>query len=120
MQDNMFNMYTFYHAHKIIYLNEAHYNYRLEHIQNKNTLYSPEIWRELLIARTHFFEEHNEFITDAIRKEIFYEKNVAFAVSIMFISKTMPYKVAKKEFKLLKKTHYITNCLKTDCRTKRL
>lgn len=103
MQDNMFNMYTFYYAHKIIYLNEAHYNYRLEHIQNKNTLYSPELWRQLLLARKHFFEEHNEFITDAIKKEIFYEKNVALAVSIMFISKNMAYKEAKKEFTILKK-----------------
>ena len=103
MQDNMFNMYTFYYAHKIIYLNEAHYNYRLEHIQNKNTLYSPELWKQLLLARKHFFEEHNEFITDAIKKEIFYEKNVALAVSIMFISKNMAYKEAKKEFTILKK-----------------
>ncbi len=40
-QDNLFNMYAFYYARIICYINQPLYNYRLEHIQKYGKEYKP-------------------------------------------------------------------------------
>lgn len=72
MQDNIFNMYAFAAARKIVYLNEPLYRYRRDHIAGYQV--SPDIRRAVLEAREEFFALHPEFLTAAVQREFYYEK----------------------------------------------
>ena len=94
MQDNVFNMHAFYYARKVIYYDKALYNYRLDHIQSKNTKYEPLIWLRVLEAREGFFQKHQEVFDGVIRETCIYEKYVGLAASVLYIAKEMNYKDA--------------------------
>lgn len=96
MQDNMFNMYAFYFAKGIRYINKPLYYYRLDHIKDKNTIYNPEVWRKLLLARKKFINVCQPQFSIQIKNAMEYERNVAFAASLMYI--------CKKESKTHRKT----------------
>ena len=103
MQDNMFNMYAFYHADTVVYINEAHYNYRLEHITSRNTRYKYDIWLNLLKAREEFFEKYPGFLTPSLLEGKLYELNVAFASSLRNIAKSSSLREALAEYEALRK-----------------
>ena len=102
MQDNMFNMYAFYHARKIIYLDEAFYNYRLEHIRAKTTKYKPIIWYKVLNAREDFFRLHPEINKEKIHEGFLYEKYVGMAASASYVSKELSYRNAVSEIEQMR------------------
>ena len=103
MQDNLFNMYAFYHARKIIYYDKAYYNYRLEHIQAKTTKYKPIIWLKVLNAREKFFDLHPEINKGSIHLGFLYEKYVGMAASASYASTEMKYDDAVREIKSIRK-----------------
>ena len=102
MQDNMFNMYVFYHARKVIYYDEAFYNYRLEHIQAKTTKYNPTIWLKVLKAREQFFQLYPEMNKGLIHTGFLYEKYVAMAASSSYAATELKYNDAVKEIKRIR------------------
>lgn len=59
MQDNIFNMYAFFYARRIKYINELTYVYRYEHIDNWLRLYKPYQYRNF----KEFCRERIKFIT---------------------------------------------------------
>lgn len=103
MQDNMFNMYAFYYADTVVYLNKAYYNYRLEHITSRTTKYNYDIWLNLLTARDHFFQNHPDFLTPSLMEGKIYELNVAFASSLRNIAKNNTYQEAIVQYDELRR-----------------
>ena len=103
MQDNMFNMYAFYHAHKVIYYDKAFYNYRLEHIQSKTTKYNSMIWLKVLNAREKFFKLHPEMNRDLIHTGYLYEKYVGMTAASYYAATEMKYKDAVAEIKCIRR-----------------
>lgn len=105
MQDNMFNMYAFTKARKIVYLDEAYYNYRLEHIQNRKTKYSKTIWMKMLKARHKFCVNNPDVISPQIKSGLLYEQNVALVASSLFvIENTDTKKEAIRQLKDIRET----------------
>ena len=56
MQDNIFNMYAFYFAKKIDYINSPVYYYRIEHISKYTKPYNAQNLYLVLQSRKNFFE----------------------------------------------------------------
>ena len=102
MQDNLFNMYAFYHARRVIYYDKAFYNYRLEHIQAKTTKYSPIIWLKVLNARERFFQLYPEMNRGLIHIGFLYEKYVGMAAAASYSATELKYKDAVNEIKRIK------------------
>lgn len=80
-QDNIFNMWAFYCARKIKYLDEPLYFYRIDHVKNSRSTNDGELWLALLWERDKFFGLHPEILTPNIVTQRRYEMCVALAVS---------------------------------------
>jgi glycosyltransferase involved in cell wall biosynthesis len=74
MQDNVFNMYAFAVARKIVYLDESLYQYRIDHITGYTKAYSPDIYYEVLKEREQFFSSNKSFGTDRLLESLYFEK----------------------------------------------
>ena len=99
MQDNIFNMYAFACARKIIYLDEPLYRYRADHIAT--TRVSPENRRAVLEAREEFFAQHPQYFTEAVQREFYYEKMRYLGTSLKTYAATLPRKEALTAAKAL-------------------
>lgn len=115
MQDNMFNMYAFYYARKVIYYDKAFYNYRLEHIQAKTTKYKPMIWYKVLNARESFFLLHPEINKGKIHDGYMYEKYVGMAASVLYVSKELDYRDAVGEIKQMRVNPLFKDVFRNKC-----
>lgn len=71
MQDNVFNMYAFFKAHKIIYYNFPLYRYRVNHILSYKKAYDPEIYLEISKERKKFLEENGGFFSEEVKNEFY-------------------------------------------------
>ena len=96
MQDNMFNMYAFYYADQIKYVNAPLYYYRLDHIQNKKVVYDEDIWIQLLLARKKFFDIFPQIRSGAVMSAKFYEENIAlYVMSVSTVQQNKIYVALK-------------------------
>ena len=103
MQDNMFNMYAFWYAKEIIYLNEPLYFYRLAHIRSKKTSYGLEIWQPFLNARREFIKNHKGILTSAVENGLFYELNIGYISLMLHISQNKTFLTAVREMSGVRK-----------------
>lgn len=95
MEDNIFNMYAFYHARNVIYYDKPFYNYRLEHIQT--TRYTTKMWLSFLEARDVFFFLHPEMNSGKIHEGYLQEKYVRMMSAALWPVKELKYRDAVRE-----------------------
>lgn len=97
MQDNVFNMYAFYKANRIVYLNECLYHYRIDHLSTYRNAYSPDIYYAVLKERRYFLEHLDQDITENLHHYFEMERLDFIFCSFRNIVKTMTkYNAVKK------------------------
>ncbi len=85
MQDNVFNMYAFWKAKKVIYLNEGLYGYRLENISNYyKAKYKTFLFDNYMSIQKErgFFLKSNELCNDWEIMKLFYEDAISQIIDI--------------------------------------
>lgn len=84
MQDNLFNIYAFFYARKIIYLDDAFYYYRYEHMDNYFQNYRPETSNTLVpVIRKQFRALNDLEVYDNDLEKFFLNEVVRFIIIIM-------------------------------------
>lgn len=80
MQDNIFNMYAFYAARCIIYLDQPLYMYRLTHIRAFKL--QPELNYRVLSHRNAFFEKYPEIYSEKLQ-QMFMREIMLFLLKVV-------------------------------------
>ena len=93
MQDNIFNMYAFTMARKIVYLDEPLYRYRIDHgAANRVT---PEQRLSVLQERDKYYEAHGSSATPAMYAERYREKLRYLGASCKYYTRSLPRSEAR-------------------------
>ena len=98
MQDNIFNMYAFTLARKVVYLDAPLYRYRVDHVSGSAT--PPELIIAVLEAREEYF---NSFpaITPAVQRGWYLERLRCLREAMRAYARTMPLPESRRAIKTL-------------------
>ncbi len=107
-QDNLFNMYAFFYARTVCYLNQPLYNYRLDHIQKFGKEYRPKyhVYMGDLCEERYICMKQLRLLDDAELREFYCTEMQNHLWSIMkndifSPENPMPYKTKKMQAKKL-------------------
>ena len=93
MQDNIFNMYAFTCARRIVYLDEPLYRYRDDHISGVNL--SADARCAALEAREVYFAAHPEQLTPRVRDAFYQERARYLGNSLKAAAEGSPLRTAR-------------------------
>jgi len=112
MQDNIFNMHSFDKAHKIKYVHECCYAYRIAHVKAFGFGTPLNIWEKILEERNRFSQKHkNEWDLELIHSQQ-YEENIALISSIGYIVTHFEKKEIYNELEKLRNCKIYSNVSK--------